>query len=619
VAYYLVRPVVRTLGKRDIKFPAGYDLVPDADRNWLWLNRKPATRAILWTRDAIVDPRLTLLADDKSEIASRATKTALEGLAKDREFADGMTFADMVADLFVRPGAYRQGMGLVSDKRAQRYKLLLGPDLDFWSALDPVKRSSTVTYTDNFTTNGSMDGRSFSGGTASWTRSDGTLWATASGLSTLTNISAGTFHRVYTSHDTDGADVFTQFDVTTFNATGNSYLAWELHALANAAASRMTGLTCEQQVGTGAFATRSIWEWDDPDYVALASDSSSTNTGTFRIEVSGTTVTAFRNGTQILTGGPHGLSTGAGNRRGAMAAFSDGNSTNDLAFDNFSYGDIGAISGSANFTLGTLTSTATGTVSIDGAADITLGALTSTATGTVRVQGAADFTLGALTTLATGTVSNAGAADITLGALTSTATGAVLVQGAADITLGALTADAEGEVAAANDGEADITLGDLVVTATGQVVVTGSVDAVLGALTVEASSSGDASSKPIRRRKKYLYIPPEELTPAEVKQLYREARQEIPVRVQGGLLTLAPDLFRNRSERELPALSRLSITKLRQEIDLLRSLQAELADIEHTRALKAEQDYEAALRRQVKKDFEDEDDAIIFAISELGP
>lgn len=315
--YYLADAILRKAGRRDMRFPAGYDLA--ADRNWLWLDRKPATRAVLWSRTPIVDPRLMLLAEDKHETASLTARRALEAVAKDREFLAGMSFADMVADLFMRPGEFRQGRSLVSDKRDQRFKLCLGPDLNFWSKFDPAKRSSTVSFSDDFSGNGSMDGRNFQpAGTPSWTRSDGTLWATSGGQSVLTNITAASYHRVYTSTDTDGADVFTQVDVATFAISGSSYLAYELLALTNASGTQSVGVSCDQQVGGSPFANRVLFEWDDPDFTSLDSDTSTDNTGTFRIEVSGTTVTAFRNGSQILTGGPIGLSTGAGNRRAAM-------------------------------------------------------------------------------------------------------------------------------------------------------------------------------------------------------------------------------------------------------------------------------------------------------------
>lgn len=572
--YYLADPVkpYRFAGNR----PTGWDSAPRRDRNW-WCVRPADHRFILWTRDALALPGLTLFANDEEEVLGEVGRKNLEGLFGDREFPPGCTLAEALGDIYMRPPAGRKAP--VSDMD-QKFRLMLGPGArepvprPIFQRDDPVKRSHSVAFSDNFNSGTNINGRTFSGGTATWTEGLGTLWAVSGGRATLTDMATGFVeYYAYTSHDTDSSDFYVGCDLATFARASGTYLQFTLYGPVNGASrNRLVRVSCAQDNSSS---QTFINEMEGGTDIDMDTDTLVT-TGTWLLEISGSTVTFKFNGSTYLTGtlsiGP----AGTGERRAGIYGIADGGSTNDIAIDNFIYGDL--------------------VTTVSGSANITLGALTSTATGAVRVAGSLNSTLGALTTDATGTVR---------------------VAGSLDATLGALTVDATGEVGAAISGSADITLGGLVVTATGQVVVTGSVDAVLGALTAE-SSGETLRGRPIRRRKKYIYLPPQELTAAEVKQLYREARQEIPVRVQGGLLTLAPDLFRNRSERELPALSRLSITKLRQEIDLLRSLQAELADIERAKALKAEQDYQAALRRPVKKDFDEEEEAIIFAISELG-
>lgn len=159
-------------------------------------------------------------------------------------------------------------------------------------------------------------------------------------------------------------------------------------------------------------------------------------------------------------------------------------------------------------TLGTLTSTATGTVTVSGTLTKTLGALTSAVTGTVLDQAALTQTLGALTlagtaqaidsaalaqTLAPVTLAGTGITIVsatlsqTLGALTSVATGTVAVSGTASPTLGALTSAATGTVSVS--GSLAQTLEAVTATATGGPVDSATLSQTLGALTLTATGA----------------------------------------------------------------------------------------------------------------------------------
>jgi hypothetical protein len=99
----------------------------------------------------------------------------------------------------------------------------------------------------------------------------------------------------------------------------------------------------------------------------------------------------------------------------------------------------GPITGSAAITLGSLTSSGTGTLSITGTASRTLAALTSTGTGTLAIAGTAAPTLAALTSTGSGTLSITGSGTVTLGALASSGTATLDITGTAAATLDDLT------------------------------------------------------------------------------------------------------------------------------------------------------------------------------------
>lgn len=112
----------------------------------------------------------------------------------------------------------------------------------------------------------------------------------------------------------------------------------------------------------------------------------------------------------------------------------------------------GPITGSAAITLGALTSSGTGTLSITGTGARTLAALTSTGTGTLAIAGTAAPTLAALTSTGSGTLSITGSGAVTLGALASSGTATLDITGTAAATLDDLTSASVEAPAAATGG-----------------------------------------------------------------------------------------------------------------------------------------------------------------------
>lgn len=105
--------------------------------------------------------------------------------------------------------------------------------------------------------------------------------------------------------------------------------------------------------------------------------------------------------------------------------------------------------GELNQTLGALTLSSTGSLSITGALSQPLGALTLSSTGQLSIRGTLTQTLGSLTLASTGQLSITGALTQTLGAVTLSSTGQLSITGTFNQTLGALTLTAEGALGAA--------------------------------------------------------------------------------------------------------------------------------------------------------------------------
>lgn len=141
------------------------------------------------------------------------------------------------------------------------------------------------------------------------------------------------------------------------------------------------------------------------------------------------------------------------------------------------------VNGSAAASLGAASGSAVGTRTVTGAAIKALGALSATAAGTRTTSGSAASTLGALGATAAGTRTVGGSAQATLGGIAATAAGLRTVAGTAAVNLGAVAATASGSVVGAPvTGAAFATLGAAVGTVAGKRAVLGSAAASLGAL-----------------------------------------------------------------------------------------------------------------------------------------
>lgn len=330
--YYLVPPVL--VGKRSIKYPRGWD--SQATRNWLWLG---PDKALLWTKDPIADRLADAVAEDKDELAAIASRSKLAALVGDREIS-AVGFKDAIANLLLNAPADKRWNAIRPSKARARYEIFLGPgnpsERLFWTA-PSIPTKNTKTYVDSFDRANSGTVGTSSDGLFSWTEASGTVSAITSNTLTMTNIPDDTVPIVTTSADTDTDDSYAFFTLAAFARASGTYLNAACTTRGNAAGSN------------GYVIIPFTDETNTPGMMLYATSADSaidTDTGTptighvYRIEADGSSIIGYDNGTPILSATNAGEASGAGNRRGGLSAYSGGNSTNDVAFNDFGYGDI---------------------------------------------------------------------------------------------------------------------------------------------------------------------------------------------------------------------------------------------------------------------------------------
>lgn len=330
---YYLSPLVRvTRGRRLLWAPVG---IGETETSWIIIG----DRAILWARDPIADARLKALAEGREERLAAATRSALGERIKDREFRGTDSFVDTIASLLRAPGQ-NPWAALRPSKRRGRYEILLGPREDrlFWSQAAPP-RKNTVVYTDNFTGNGNLDGRNFSGGGSQWEVLDGSM-ATSGGVLQTNNIPVDTYAQAVALADADTDELFAQVTQTAWSINaGNRYMESNLGVATNDDLSagyfmfRVESNLEGNETGIFAVFSEELVDDNNPEFV---------QTGTIRIERDGSTVRGYVDDEEILSGTHTGEPTGTGFRKAAIQSYAGWVSTNDLAWDDFSYGDLAA-------------------------------------------------------------------------------------------------------------------------------------------------------------------------------------------------------------------------------------------------------------------------------------
>jgi hypothetical protein len=208
------------------------------------------------------------------------------------------------------------------------------------------------------------------------------------------------------------------------------------------------------------------------------------------------------------------------------------------------FGTVGnEVAGQLNEVLGSIISTASGSVSIagiEGTLSRTLDTITSTGSGDVVAQGiggSLDKILDTITSSASGDVETIGTATITLDTITSDGSGFIAgeIAGSLNVTLATITSTGSGDVGIAGiEGTLDKNLDVIVSAGSGDVTseeITGSLDKTLDTITSTASGDVTGAWSPAD-----LFTSSQKgcwLDPSDIDTLFQDAAGTTPVTATG--------------------------------------------------------------------------------------
>lgn len=204
---------------------------------------------------------------------------------------------------------------------------------------------SGTTFEDTFDrANGNLDGSTSSDTNFTWAENQGTEWEIVSNTATCVDIADGTFNVAATSLDAPSDNYFVQATITSFSRATNTALFFTLMARG----STYDSTPGEGQEGYGAVvgfnASNAIANdiQDFSDFSSLDNDTTVdvSGGGTLRLEVNGTSIRALWNSVEFMSVTDATYTGGVGSRRAGIAVYSEAGSANDIAIDNFSYGDL---------------------------------------------------------------------------------------------------------------------------------------------------------------------------------------------------------------------------------------------------------------------------------------
>ena len=148
------------------------------------------------------------------------------------------------------------------------------------------------------------------------------------------------------------------------------------------------------------------------------------------------------------------------------------------------------VTGSLAVTLGAVSASAAGTVTLSGAGALTLAGATVASSGAVGIAGASSFTLGSVGLSVAGAAAIAGGANNALGSLTLGGAGAVAVAGSSAVALADVGLSGSGAVGSSPiSGALSVALSDVLAAASGAVTITGAAGLSLGAMEVSAAGA----------------------------------------------------------------------------------------------------------------------------------
>jgi hypothetical protein len=344
---YYLSPLVRMRRGRS---PRGTD---QTRANWIL--GADNDRALVWAEDRIAGSGVERIAEDGAErIAGSARRTLADWLRDWATIPSRWSVRDtLAAALLVPPTRWAP---LRPSRRRRQYEVYLGPDGLFWSAPSrrqfltalgaaalvanlPVAltaRRRTKTFVDAFTrADADLDGSTSSDGLFAWDEIDGTDFTVLSNQCRRA-LSGANFSTARADADLDTDDHYAQVVLAAWSHSGggaNAISAGVLCRFTGAAGTAGYGFEVTDQTTPD----RRIYRYDTD--ANIANDSSSTTSGTIRLEVDGSSLTAKVNGGTVL--GPSTNSQFAGQLRTGISSYiTPGASGSTMDFDSFEAGDI---------------------------------------------------------------------------------------------------------------------------------------------------------------------------------------------------------------------------------------------------------------------------------------
>lgn len=304
--------------------PIGWD-VPGA--NWVLFGDV----ALLWTPTAVVTAGVNQLSIDPDEILGAAAQNRLTTLCGDGRVFTGMTLRQAIVNILKVPPVDGRWGGLRASKIRRRLEVWLGPGVSVGQPLfsEPAAIGpSSKTFVDDFNRgDGNLDGSTSSDAQFAWLEVDGTAWQ-INGNTAHIPISSG-FCTARANADLDTGDHYAQFTIANWTRISTDILF--AGPLVRWTGANGYGFEAGNNAGTP---LRRIYRYDND--ANLATDATNTESGTWRLEVDGSSLTALVDGAPIL--GPITNTQWAGQLRTGISAFDEPGSS--VKVDNFEAGDL---------------------------------------------------------------------------------------------------------------------------------------------------------------------------------------------------------------------------------------------------------------------------------------
>lgn len=306
--------------------PIGWD-VPGA--NWMLLGDV----ALLWAPTAVTDAGVNQLSIDPDEVLGAAAQNRLATLCGDGRVFTGMTLRQAVINVLRVPPVDGRWGALRPSKIRRRLEIWLGPGVTAGQPLfsEPaVIGPSSKTFVDTFDrADANLNGSTSSDALFTWAEVDGTLWTITSNQAHIPSASS-TFATAQAAADLDTDDHYCEFTISDWTRVSTQTL------FLGPAVRFSGGVGYVLDIGNQAGSPlRRIYRYDND--ATLVSDVTNTESGTFRIEVDGSSLTGKLNGATIL--GPTTNTQFTGQLRAGITAFIDGVGSSGK-IDNFEAGDL---------------------------------------------------------------------------------------------------------------------------------------------------------------------------------------------------------------------------------------------------------------------------------------